>query len=86
MKPRRVKFLMINPGDFMAFFKKGLKVRSGFKIVKGIPADAQILTITYDHLRNGIVIVVESETYDEVEPGVTPPIELIEINLLDRKK
>lgn len=86
MKPRRVRFMMINPADFMQFFKKGLKVRAGFKVIKGAPADAEIVTITYDNLRNAIVIVVQSETYDEVKPGVLPPVEPIEIDILSRRR
>jgi len=86
MQPRRVKFLMINPANFMQLFRKGLKLHTGYKVIEGVPADAQIVTITYDNLRNGIVVVVESETYDEVEPGVIPPIEAVSINIIDKKK
>lgn len=78
---RRVKMLMINPADFMVLFTKGLKVRGGWKIVKGLPADAQILTIAYDHMRNGIMIVVESAEFELIAATELPPILKVEIEI-----
>lgn len=81
---RRVKMLMVNPPDFMVLFTKGLKVRGGWKIIKGVPADAKILTIAYEPARGGIMIVVQSEEYDMVGPTEVPPIQMVEIEVNDR--
>jgi hypothetical protein len=72
---------MVNPADFISLFRKGLKLHAGYKVIKGVPADAEIITVTYDNLRNAIVVVVQSETYEEVEPGVMPPIQVVDINV-----
>ena len=86
MQPRRVKFLMLNPADFMQLFRKGLKLHTGYKIIEGIPADAEIITITYDNLRNAIVVAIQSEEYDEVQPGVVPPIQPVTLRAIEKKK
>jgi hypothetical protein len=84
IESRKVKLLMVNPPDFMALFTKGLKVRGGWKIIKGVPADAKLLTIAYEPSRNGVMLVVESEEYEPVPKNVTPPIQIVEIDINDR--
>lgn len=68
----------------MVLFKKGLKVRGGWKIVKGLPADAQLLTIAAEPLRGGVMMVIESEEYPLLDPTKQPPIEVVAIELNDR--
>lgn len=79
VKTRRVRFMMVNPADFMTLFTKGLKVKTGFKIIGGLPKDARLLTIAYDGVRGGVMMVVESDTYDEIPITQMPPIESVEI-------
>lgn len=86
IRQRRIKLAMINPPDFMALFKKGGKIRTGFKVIKGLPADAKILNIAYDNMRGAICVIVESETFDEVEVGVLPPNLPVEIDVGYKKK
>lgn len=81
---RQVKMLMINPPDFMALFKKGLQVRGGWKIIKGLPPDAKLLTIAYEPTRNGVMLVVESASYTAIPINEVPPIEVVEIELSGR--
>lgn len=76
---RRAKMLMINPADFMFLFTKGLKVRKGFKLIEGIPEDAVLLTIAAEPVRGGIMMVVQSESYEEIPINVMPPVEVISI-------
>ena len=78
---RRVKMLMVNPADFMFLFTKGLKFRKNYKIIKGVPEDAQIIAAVADSARNGIMLVVKSAEYDEVPINVLPPVEPVEIDL-----
>jgi len=76
---------MINPADFMVLFTKGLKVRGGWKIVKGAPADAQIISIAYEAARGGIMLVIESAEYDEVPQNIVPPIQMVKIEIGSNK-
>ena len=78
---RRVKFLAVSPGEIMSLFKKGLKVRGGFKVIKGAPADAKVLTVTYEARLDKFLIVIESDSYDEVPDTQMPEIEPVEIVL-----
>lgn len=79
IKTRRVRFMMVNPADFMTLFTKGLKVKTGFKIIEGLPKDARLLTMAYDGVRGGVMMVVESDTYDEIPITQMPPIESVRI-------
>lgn len=86
---RRVKMLMVNPADFMFLFTKGLVFRKRTRIISGLPEDAKLVTIAADSARNGIMLVVESEEYDEVPINVLPPVQVVEIDtrtLEDSKK
>lgn len=78
---RRVKMLMVNPTDFMFLFTKGLKFRKNYKLVKGVPEDAQVIAVAPDSVRNGIMLVVQSSEYDEVPINVLPPVQPIDIDL-----
>lgn len=84
-RTRRVKMLMVNPVDFMFLFTKGLRIRAGWKILKGLPADATLVNVAYEPSRGAIILVVESTEYDEVERGVLPPYELIELDVQDKR-
>lgn len=81
VKTRKVRFLMVEPGMFMAMFTKGLRIRSGMKITEGVPKDAKLLTVTYDARLNAILLVVESEEYDAIPVTKMPPVQEIEIQL-----
>ena len=80
-QPRRVKFLMCDPAGFMALFKEGMKFRKNFRIVKGLPKDAKLISVAYDMQRGGIMMIVESQEYDEVQPTNQPPIQQVEIEV-----
>lgn len=79
MQDRRVKVIMINPFDFMGLLTKGLEFRRYTKIVKGVPDDAQMLALSADTNRHGIMMVIWSSTYPPVKVGEMPPVELLEI-------
>lgn len=82
-KPRRIKLVMVNPANFMSLFKTGMRVKKNFEVVKGIPRDATILTISYDAARAAIIVILESEDFDEVPVGDIPPSIPIEIDVKD---
>lgn len=86
---RRVKMLMVNPADFMFLFTKGLVFRKRTRIISGVPDDAKLITVAPDSVRNGIMLVVESEEFDEIPINVLPPVIVVEIDtrtLEDSKK
>jgi hypothetical protein len=78
---RRVKMLMVNPADFLFLFTKGLEFRKHTKLLEGVPADAQLIAIAADSVRNGIMLVVQSASYAEVPINVLPPVEPISIDV-----
>ena len=76
---RRVRFLVINPNDFLMLFQKGIVFSKRTQILEGVPEDAQVINMNVDHIRGGIILVVQSETYDEVPMTVMPPVQHISI-------
>jgi hypothetical protein len=78
---RRVKMLMVNPVDFVFLFTKGLRFRKNYVLVEGVPEDAKVITAVADSARNGIMMVVQSEEYDEVPINVMPPVQPISIDM-----
>lgn len=82
---RRVRMMQVDPASFMMLFTKGMKFDRTVKIIDGVPADAKLLTVSYDAVRNGIIFVLESETYDEIPINVLPPIEYVGIQFGKKK-
>lgn len=78
---RRVRFLMINPQDFLMLFAKGLVFAKRTQLITGLPEDAKLVSMTVDHVRGGIILVAQSDTYDEVPMTEMPPVQLVEIEL-----
>lgn len=78
---RRVRMLMVNPSDFCFLFTKGLEFKKHTKIIKGAPEDAEVIALVADSVRNGVMLVVKSESYDEVPINVLPPVESVEIDM-----
>ena len=76
---RRVRFLMVNPTDFLMIFGQGLVFAKRTQIIEGVPEDAKLLSMTVDHVRGGIILVVESETYDEIPVTHKPPVQHVSI-------
>lgn len=83
---RKVKMFMVNPAAFMSFFTKGFRFKTGIKVKAGIPEDAQLVHVGYDTGRNGIIFVIESESYKPIPITAAPPVELIEIDWGSLKK
>lgn len=81
MPMRRVRMLMVNPADFMYLFTKGLVLRKHTKILEGLPEDATLIAIAADSIRNGIMLVVESSTFEEIPINVQPPIVPVKIEI-----
>lgn len=76
---RRVRFLVINPNDFLMLFQKGIVFAKRTQIMDGVPEDAQVVGMNVDHVRGGIILVVQSATYEEVPMTVMPPVQHISI-------
>lgn len=76
---RRAKMLMVNPSDFMFLFTKGLKWRKHTTLVEGVPADAQLIAVAAEPVRGAIMLVVQSEEYDEIPIDKMPPIQMVSI-------
>lgn len=71
---RRVRMLMVNPADFMYLFTEGLVFRKRAELIKGVPDDAVLIAIAADSMRNGIMLVVQSKTFDEIPINELPPV------------
>lgn len=79
-KERR-RLLMVDPGQFMMFFKKGLRLDKRLKVIEGVPDDAKLLAVFHDVSRNGIMMLVTSEEYDEIPINILPPTQLVSISV-----
>jgi hypothetical protein len=77
---RRVRMLMVNPVDFMWLFTKGLAFRKQLKIIDGVPEDAKLVAVMADSVRNGIMLVVESASYDAIPINAMPPVQPVKIS------
>ena len=75
----RVRYLMVNPADFLQLFSEGLVLAKRMAVFTGVPADARVKNMTVDHVRGGIILVVESSEYEELPMTDMPPVQLIEI-------
>ena len=77
----RRRFLIVNPTEFIGFFTKGFVFAKRIKLIEGVPEDAQVVSMTVDHIRNGLVFLVESAEYDEIPMTQMPPVQHISIEL-----
>lgn len=77
----RRRFLMVNPQDFLLLFKKGLVLDKRMTVLTGVPQDAMMVSMTVDHVRGGIMLLVQSDEYDEIPATDMPPVQLVEISL-----
>lgn len=76
----RVRYLMVNPSDFLMLFAEGLILAKRMAVFEGVPADAKVRNMTVDHVRGGIILVVESAEYEELPQTDMPPVQLIQIS------
>lgn len=76
---RRVRMMMVNPADFMFLFTKGMTFRKHSVLIEGLPEDAQLIAIAADSIRNGIMLVVQSDSFDEIPIDVLPPVQRVQI-------
>lgn len=81
VETRRVKLLLVRSEHFMAFFTKGMVFRKHAKVIEGVPADAKIMGIGANPVYPGVLLVVESEEYDEIPVTQNPPVQQITIDL-----
>lgn len=77
----RRRFLMVNPQDFLQLFTKGLILNKRMNVFTGVPADAMIVSMTVDHVRGGIMLLCQSDEYDEIPATDMPPVQMVEIEL-----
>lgn len=77
MARRRV--LMVNPSEFAGLFTKGLVFAKRTRLVEGLPDDALLLGTAYDIRLDAILMVVESEEFDEVPMTELPPRVMVSI-------
>lgn len=78
---RRVRYLIINPVDFLMLFTKGLVLAKKMQVIEGVPADAKLISMTVDHVRGGIILVVTSDEYDEIPRTQMPPVQEVSIRI-----
>lgn len=76
---RRVRFMVINPSDFLMLFTKGMIFSKRTELIEGAPADAMIVGMNMDHIRGGIILVVQSDEYEEIPMTVMPPVQHVKI-------
>lgn len=77
-KARR-KVLMIDPSEFAGLFTKGLLFAKRTRIAEGVPEDFVLLGVAYDLRLDAILMLGESETFDEVSMTEIPPRMFISI-------
>lgn len=77
-KARR-RVLMVSPTEFAGLFTKGMFFAKKTKIAEGIPDDFKLLGTAYDLRLDAILMLGESETYDEVPMTEIPPRQMITI-------
>jgi hypothetical protein len=77
----RRRFLMVNPQDFLQLFTKGLVLSKRMSVFTGVPADAMIVSMTVDHVRGGIMLLCQSDEYEEIPATDMPPVQMVEIEL-----
>lgn len=77
-KARR-RVLMIHTVEFASLFTKGLVFAKKTRLIEGIPEDFILLGATYDLRLDAILILGESETYDEVPMTEIPPRQMVSI-------
>ena len=75
----RVRYLMVNPQDFLSLFTEGIVLAKRMRVLTGVPADAKVKNMTVDHVRGGIILVVESSEYEELPMTDMPPVQMVEI-------
>lgn len=78
---RKVRFMIVNPQDFLMLFTKGMVFNKRAKLIDGVPDDALLVGLTVDHVRGGVVLVLQSETYEEIPMTEMPPIQEVGIML-----
>lgn len=78
---RRAAMLMVKPGEFIFLFTKGLRFQKNFKVIAGLPEDAKVISVAPDSIRNGIMIVVTSNEFEEIPINVLPPVIPVNIDL-----
>lgn len=77
----RVRFLIIDPNQFLSIFTKGLVLAKRVRVLKGVPEDAEVVRMTVDHVRGGIILVVRSDEYEEIPINKMPEVQYIEMDL-----
>lgn len=80
----RVRFLIIDPNMFVSMFTKGLVLSKRFRVIDGVPADAEVVRMTVDHVRGGIILVVSSQEYEEIPINKMPEVQYVKIDLGDK--
>lgn len=70
-KARRIKALRIQPSLLLHLIAWPRK--SEYLTSAGLPSDAYFLDAHYDYERRMFLVYVESDTFDEVPEGLTPP-------------
>lgn len=81
MTTRNVRFIVINPSEFLSLFTKGLVFAKRTQILDGVPEDAVVIGMTVDHVRGGIVLTVQSDQYEPVPMTKMPPVQEVAIKL-----
>lgn len=75
---RRFKVVAITPGaiiDLLTAIQKNWIVR-----VSGLPEDAYLISVHYDHMRLCFIVLIASMSYSIVADGAVPPEEYVTIN------
>ena len=78
---RRVRFLIVNPADFLYLFTKGLVLAKRTQVFEGVPEDALLMSMTVDHVRGGIILVVQSSEYEPIPITQMPPVQEVKIRV-----
>jgi hypothetical protein len=82
-KQRKYRRVAVDPSQFLSIFREGLTAKQGFKIVKGLPEDTEVIGMMYDHNYHAIIFVVSSEDFPHVTTSDEIPFAQVDIQLDD---
>lgn len=72
--PKKIEEKMRKRKVLIVDFVKLLLVLKGELKITNIPEEANIVTIVYDYIRASFNLIIESESFESIEPGAMLPV------------
>lgn len=81
VRTRNLALLYIERQGFMALFKDGVKWRANTKFTTGIPDDAVVQSVFASPERDGVMMLLQSPSFEPVIEGAMPPILAVRVDV-----